>query len=87
MLATKNAFKILFFPDQRLFQCSNPKDKRQWIEAVEETKKSYLALKAAQQNPEIKEMTVNDKDRIEAAKPTENPFGDNDSDTEQETTT
>ena len=42
---TKNAIKILIFPDQRLFQCPSAKEKRQWLEMVEESKKSYLAFK------------------------------------------
>ena len=47
-LATKNCFKILIFPDQRMFQCASTKEKRHWLEQLEESKKTYLALKSAQ---------------------------------------
>ena len=46
--ATKNCFKILIFPDQRMFQCASTKEKRHWLEQLEESKKTYLALKSAQ---------------------------------------
>ena len=48
--ATKNCFKILIFPDQRMFQCASTKEKRHWLEQLEESKKTYLALKSAQVN-------------------------------------
>jgi hypothetical protein len=47
---TKNGFKILIFPDSRLFQCTNPKEKRQWLETVEETKKRFMGHKSSPLN-------------------------------------
>ena len=63
---TKNCFKILIFPDQRMFQCASTKEKRHWLEQLEESKKTYLALKAAQS-------TVATPDESTAKS---NPFGD-----------
>lgn len=51
---TKNAFKILIFPDSRLFQCGSPKEKRQWLEIVEENKKRFLTQKSSTQEDVVK---------------------------------
>ncbi|XP_067945624.1 exocyst complex component 8-like [Watersipora subatra] len=39
----KNAFKVLMFPDTRIYQVDNPKAKRQWLEYLEEVKKKKAA--------------------------------------------
>ncbi|ELU07335.1 hypothetical protein CAPTEDRAFT_141927 [Capitella teleta] len=44
MGGVKNAFKILMFPDTRMFQAETPKAKRQWLDILEETKKKKAAL-------------------------------------------
>lgn len=38
----KNAFKFLMFPDSKMFQCENGKEKREWLDVIDETKKKYL---------------------------------------------
>ncbi|XP_064642359.1 exocyst complex component 8-like isoform X2 [Lineus longissimus] len=40
----KNAFKILMFPDARMYQAETQKDKRQWLDVLEESKKKKMAL-------------------------------------------
>ncbi len=37
---TKNTFKLLVFPEARLFQCANSDSKTQWMDAFENAKKS-----------------------------------------------
>lgn len=66
---TKNAIKILIFPDQRLFQCPSAKEKRQWLEMVEESKKSYLAFKATKAPDSISLAPTQNESNA-------NPFGD-----------
>jgi len=66
---TKNAIKILIFPDQRLFQCPSAKEKRQWLEMVEESKKSYLAFKATKAPDSISLAPERNENGA-------NPFGD-----------
>ncbi|XP_077973786.1 exocyst complex component 8-like [Styela clava] len=39
----KCAFKILIFPDSNMFQCESSKEKREWLDILEETKKKFLA--------------------------------------------
>ncbi|XP_002735061.3 exocyst complex component 8-like [Saccoglossus kowalevskii] len=40
----KNAFKLLMFPDQHMYQCDGPKAKREWLDILELTKKSKLSV-------------------------------------------
>ncbi|XP_074654425.1 exocyst complex component 8-like [Tubulanus polymorphus] len=42
----KNAFKILMFPDTRMLKCDSAKEKRFWLEILEETKKKKSALES-----------------------------------------
>ncbi|XP_033642017.1 exocyst complex component 8-like isoform X2 [Asterias rubens] len=39
----KNAFKILMFPDQRIYRADNSKTKRTWLDKLEEAKKTKAA--------------------------------------------
>ena len=79
---TKNAFKILIFPDSRLFQCSNAKEKRQWLEIVEEHKKKFLN----QQSSPAHAPAINAPANVEKPvfeKVGDNPFGGSDSEGEE----
>ena len=38
----KDMFKILMFPDSRIFQAENSKIKKEWLEILDETKKNKL---------------------------------------------
>lgn len=42
----KNAFKILMFPDTRMFAAESPKAKRQWLDILEETKRKKSAMES-----------------------------------------
>ncbi|XP_053378630.1 exocyst complex component 8-like [Mercenaria mercenaria] len=39
----KNAFKVLMFPDSKIYQADSAKSKRQWLDILEDTKKKKLA--------------------------------------------
>ncbi|XP_052821262.1 exocyst complex component 8-like [Mya arenaria] len=41
--AVKNAFKVLMFPDSKIYAADSAKSKRQWLDILEETKKKKLA--------------------------------------------
>ncbi|XP_022090241.1 exocyst complex component 8-like isoform X2 [Acanthaster planci] len=42
----KNAFKILMFPDQRIYRADNSRTKRTWLDKLEEAKKTKAAADA-----------------------------------------
>jgi len=55
MQRVKNAFKILVLANARMFQCENAKEKREWIEVMDLTKRQHLSeesneLKVVQPN-------------------------------------
>ncbi|XP_078486547.1 exocyst complex component 8-like isoform X1 [Ciona intestinalis] len=39
----KNAFNVLVLPESRMFQCENSKEKREWLEIMDSTKRKHLA--------------------------------------------
>lgn len=39
----KNAFKVLVFANARMFQCETAKEKREWIEVMDATKRRHLS--------------------------------------------
>lgn len=41
--SVRHAFKLLAFPDSRVFQCSNNQAKKEWLEHFEEVKKARVA--------------------------------------------
>ncbi|XP_052286222.1 exocyst complex component 8-like isoform X2 [Dreissena polymorpha] len=41
--AVKNSFKVLMFPDSKIYAADSAKSKRQWLDILEETKKKKLA--------------------------------------------
>lgn len=43
-LSIKNAFKILMFPEVRLFQCSSAALKKEWLSRIDQAKKKKLKL-------------------------------------------
>ncbi|CAK8671790.1 unnamed protein product [Clavelina lepadiformis] len=47
----KNAFKVLMFPDARMFQCENAKEKREWLEIMDATKRDFLNQKDKKADP------------------------------------
>jgi len=41
----KNAFKMLVFANARMFQCETAKEKREWIEIMDSTKRRHLSIR------------------------------------------
>ncbi|XP_033764369.1 exocyst complex component 8-like [Pecten maximus] len=73
----KNAFKILMFPDSKMYQADSAKAKRQWLDILEETKK-----RKASRDKQKKEAAIflAEQQAVASATPTEdsNPFGEED---------
>ncbi|XP_043209469.1 exocyst complex component 8-like [Amphibalanus amphitrite] len=46
----KNAFKLLMFPETRVFQCATQKIKEEWLEIVDRTKRSKMDAERKQQS-------------------------------------
>lgn len=38
----RNSFKILMFPEHRVFQCSDNKEKRNWLDLLDSTKRKFM---------------------------------------------
>ncbi|XP_076872579.1 exocyst complex component 8 [Brachyhypopomus gauderio] len=49
----KDMFKILMFPDSRIFQAENSKVKKEWLEILEETKKNKVAKDRHKKEEEV----------------------------------
>uniref|UniRef100_H2Z9L4 Exocyst complex component 8 n=1 Tax=Ciona savignyi TaxID=51511 RepID=H2Z9L4_CIOSA len=47
----KNAFNVLVLPESRMFQCENSKEKREWLEILDSTKRKHLADREKPQEP------------------------------------
>ncbi|KAM3861493.1 exocyst complex component 8 [Diretmus argenteus] len=71
----KDMFKILMFPDSRIFQAENSKVKKEWLEILDETKKSKVTKDRHKKEEEVPSSPV----RPEVST---NPFDDNDEDQE-----
>ncbi|XP_077998351.1 exocyst complex component 8-like [Glandiceps talaboti] len=56
----KNAFKILMFPDQHMYQCDGPKTKREWLVALEKTKKNKSGSSGGQRKDVSADTTVSE---------------------------
>ncbi|WAR13829.1 EXOC8-like protein [Mya arenaria] len=79
--AVKNAFKVLMFPDSKIYAADSAKSKRQWLDILEETKKKKLARdkqkreaalrlaeqQAASPSTPKQEETIEDTDEVDAA--------------------
>ncbi|XP_050306757.1 exocyst complex component 8 [Anthonomus grandis grandis] len=44
----KHAFKLLIFPDTRVFQCSSNASKKDWLDKIDQAKKTRLAVEQQQ---------------------------------------
>ncbi|XP_066141876.1 exocyst complex component 8 [Euwallacea fornicatus] len=44
----KHAFKLLIFPDTRVFQCSSNASKKEWLDKIDQAKKTRLAAEQQQ---------------------------------------
>jgi len=47
----KNAFKMLVFANARMFQCETAKEKREWIEIMDSTKRRHLSKEDREEDP------------------------------------
>ncbi|XP_030052282.1 exocyst complex component 8 [Microcaecilia unicolor] len=69
----KDMFKILMFPESRIFQAENTKIKKEWLEVLDETKKKKVLNEnrkreeEAPQSPSIPEVSLNPFDEAEEA--------------------
>lgn len=77
----KDMFKILMFPDSRIFQAENSKIKKEWLEILDETKKSKVSKDRHKKEDEVPVSPV-------PAPVSTNPFDmdDDDEDVAQEST-
>lgn len=61
-----NAFKLLIFPDARVFQAPSPKAKSEWLEHLESTKHA----RAAAEQQSVEQLTaIEEKDRQQKTVP------------------
>ena len=46
----RNSFKILSFPEHRVFQCSDNKEKRNWLDVLDSTKRRFMTVEEENKN-------------------------------------
>lgn len=68
----KDMFKILMFPESRIFQAENSKVKKEWLEILDETKKNKVTKDKHQKEEEVPHSPV----RPELSSVSTNPFDD-----------
>lgn len=51
----KQAFKVLVFPDTRVFQCNSFASKKDWLEKFDSVKKAYLENENSKEKKEVQE--------------------------------
>lgn len=71
--SVKNAFKILMFPDARVYQCDSPKTKKLWLDKIDEMKK--VVLNKVSQKKELPPESPNPFTEKTSHEPT-NPFAE-----------
>lgn len=77
---TKNAFKVLIFPDTRVFMAPTVKSKQDWLDEIERTKANKVTVdkqnaeRAQQQHQKERQHSLSKEDSLESA----NPFGEDD---------
>nr|XP_018897394.1 PREDICTED: exocyst complex component 8 isoform X1 [Bemisia tabaci] len=67
----KNAFKLLVFPDTRVFQCSNSQTKKEWLEQFEEAKKLLVSKEKVKREISVEPKSPARSDVLETSM---NPF-------------
>ncbi|KAG2468766.1 exocyst complex component 8 [Polypterus senegalus] len=65
----KDMFKILMFPDSRIFQAENSKIKKEWLEILEETKKNKAVKERRKKEEDVPRSPVRDRPDVSS-----NPF-------------
>ncbi|XP_022188141.2 exocyst complex component 8 isoform X2 [Nilaparvata lugens] len=76
----RHAFKLLAFPDSRVFQCTNNQSKREWLDQFETAKKARLAVDQQKRETVPTASEQRSPMRTESIDSCTNPFGDPDSD-------
>uniref|UniRef100_A0A0P4WL32 Exocyst component Exo84 C-terminal domain-containing protein n=1 Tax=Scylla olivacea TaxID=85551 RepID=A0A0P4WL32_SCYOL len=77
---TKNAFKVLIFPDTRVFMAPTAKSKQDWLDEIERTKANKVTVdkqnveRAQQQHQRERQVSLSKEDSLEST----NPFGEDD---------
>eukprot|EP00058_Branchiostoma_floridae_P005069 XP_002590557.1 hypothetical protein BRAFLDRAFT_124535 [Branchiostoma floridae] len=56
----KNSFKVLVFPDCRVFQAESPKAKREWLDSLDQAKKSKAAADSQKKEAQVKDDAAGD---------------------------
>ncbi|XP_069811191.1 exocyst complex component 8 [Dendropsophus ebraccatus] len=56
----KNMFKILMFPESRIFQAENSKIKKEWLDILEETKKNKILIEKCKKEDPLSPPVVAD---------------------------
>lgn len=72
----KNAFKILMFPDSKMYQADSSKSKRQWLDILEESKKKKAARDKQKKEAMLQEQQA--QAAVSAAVEEKNPFFEED---------
>lgn len=78
----KHAFKLLVFPDTRLFQCVNNEAREEWLKKFDEAKKARLNSEQTKKKGDnekeshiIREQLANTPERTDSVEFGSNPFG------------
>ncbi|GAB6018556.1 exocyst complex component exo84 [Chamberlinius hualienensis] len=84
----KNAFKILMFPEARLFVCESLKQKNEWLQLIETTKKAKRNAENSRRESQLEILHTaseeSSKRSSTISSATLNPFGDDDDEEEDE---
>lgn len=67
--SASNAFKLLVFPEHKLFSCENARVKRKWLDAFDSAKKQML-----QEGSLVRQATIRSKKRASISTEKTNPF-------------
>ncbi|KAG0727971.1 Exocyst complex component 8 [Chionoecetes opilio] len=79
---TKNAFKVLIFPDTRVFMAPTAKSKQDWLDEIERTKANKVTVdkqnveRAQQQHQKERQLSLSKEDSLDSN--SNNPFGEDD---------
>ena len=62
----RNSFKILMFPEHRVFQCQDNKEKRSWLDLLDSTKRKFMQfIENPQKNPQHRKIEDEDLDDLD----------------------
>lgn len=70
----KNAFKVLMFPDSKIYQADSSKSKRQWLDILEDTKKKKAARDKQKKEAALRLAEQQQKETTNKEEENKNPF-------------